>query len=60
MIVDHTDPNDTDKISCAKNIQKNYIYDNIYGLINQTGLYNINKVVRFVFCDLYNRSDLPT
>ena len=34
-------------------------YNNLYGLINETGIYNRNKVIRIVLYDLYKRMEYP-
>ena len=48
------------KYSVTNGVRKNHSYNNIDRWINETGLYNRNKVLRFVLYDLYKRTELPT
>ena len=47
------------KYSVTNRCVEKHIYNNIYGLIKDTGLYNRNKVLRFILFDLYKRTELP-
>ena len=49
-----------EKYSTTNRHVENHIYNHIYGLIKDTGLYNTNKVLRFVLYDLYKRTELPS
>ena len=46
--------------SMTNSCVNNDIYNNIYGSINETGLYNRNKVIRFVLYDFYKRDGTAT
>ena len=47
------------KYSTTNRCVEKHIYNNIYGLIKDTGLYNRNKVLRFILYDLYKRTKVP-
>ena len=47
------------KYSATNTCVLQHIYNNIYWLIKETGLYNRNTVLRFILYDLYKRMVLP-